>query len=82
MRPQVCEGGSSAGVCDQECGYLSVAVNVDQAGAEKASIGPERSVLSRTMMTSVEATSTHSPPLDPEWLLLRQLLSIARTSVP
>lgn len=47
-------------------GYLIVAVKARHASPVNASIGPLRSVVSRTSTAPAEATSTHSPPLDAE----------------
>jgi hypothetical protein len=45
--------------------YLSEAVNVRQAPAGTLRVTPSRSLVSRTVTSCAEATSTHCPPLLP-----------------
>jgi len=47
-------------------GYLIAAVNARHASAVKLSTAPPRWAVSRTSTSPAVATSTHSPPLEPE----------------
>jgi hypothetical protein len=49
-----------------DAGYLIVAVTARHTPAVNVSTGPVRSAVSRTSTVSAAATSTHSPPLEPE----------------
>lgn len=72
------------GAAQAECSVARTAVrNAIHSRRETASLGPSGSLLSRTITRSGSvATSTHPPPLPPEYDDLRQAIVTASISLP